>query len=320
MNEIQSARTADTIGAEIRHITYQAKCMTLLYGVEIGRRLKEAKKLVPYGAFGDWLKAETEFSHATATRFMKLFDEYGGELFAANAEFSTLQKVSVSNALRLLALPADEREEFAKENDVERKSARELDELIKQRDEALAEANEERMRALALEEKAKEAEGGVAEAIEQIQKLNAENKELRERPIDVAVAVDEEAIAQAAADAKAKADAEWSERLKAVRKDKELAQGDAEKLRDQVSKLKKEIARVQNEPAVDVAPYEQKIQTLEKQLALSDAAVTTFKVLFADWQTAFNRMLEALQATPEESRQKLNAAAKAVLDGQVGRL
>ena len=65
MNEIQTARTAATVGAEIRHITYQAKCMTLLYGVEIGRRLKEAKELVPYGSFGDWLKAETEFFHLT---------------------------------------------------------------------------------------------------------------------------------------------------------------------------------------------------------------------------------------------------------------
>lgn len=320
MNEIQSARTVDTIGAEIRHITYQAKCMTLLYGVEIGRRLKEAKTLIPYGAFGDWLKAETEFSHATATRFMKLFDEYGGKLLDAGEEFATLQKVSVSNALRLLALPAEEREEFAKENDVEHKSTRELDELIKQRDEALARANEEQQRSLALEAKAKEAEGDVAAAIEQIQKLNAENKELRERPIDVAVVIDEEAVAQAAADAKAKAEAEWRKQLETAQKDKEFAQGDAEKLRDQVSELKKEIARAQNKSAMDVAPYEQKIQALEKQLAMSDVAVTTFKVLFTDWQTAFNRMLEALQATPEESRQKLNAAAKAVLDGQVGRL
>ena len=60
MNEIQIQRTPDIIGAEIRGLTQQAKTMTLWFGIEIGRRLTEA----------------TEFSQPSASRLMRLYDEY----------------------------------------------------------------------------------------------------------------------------------------------------------------------------------------------------------------------------------------------------
>ena len=139
MNDIQTQRTPDVIGAEIRGLTQQAKSMTLWFGIEIGRRLTEAKALLEHGQWLPYLKEQTEFSQPSASRLMRLYDEYGAKqtsLFGAELNYSTLNNLSISNALRLLAVPEDEREEFALEHDVEHMSARELDELIKQRDEA----------------------------------------------------------------------------------------------------------------------------------------------------------------------------------------
>ena len=109
-------RTPQRIGEEIRSLTYQAKCMTVYFGVEIGRRLVEAKELVGHGGWGNFVQNETEFSQATASRFMKVFEAYGADqigIFGAEAKSSTLQNLSISNALRLLAVPEEERENFA---------------------------------------------------------------------------------------------------------------------------------------------------------------------------------------------------------------
>lgn len=131
MNEL--TRTPETVGAEIRGLTAQAKQMTLWFGIEIGRRLCEVKEMIGHGEWLPYLKAQTEFSQSTASRFMTLYREYGAQqqtLFGAESNYPTLNNLSISNALRLLALPENERESFAEEHDVEHMSARELDELI----------------------------------------------------------------------------------------------------------------------------------------------------------------------------------------------
>lgn len=164
MNEITIKRTTQVIGAEIRSLTTQARTITLWYGIEIGRRLTEAKELCAHGEWMEFLKTETEFSQPTASRFMKLFGEYGadqGSLFGAESKYSTLNNLSVSNALRLLALPEEERESFAREHDAEHLTVKEMEELVRQRTEEL-EARER-------------------EALESVQKLRAENEDLKLR-------------------------------------------------------------------------------------------------------------------------------------------
>ena len=134
MNEL--TRTPETVGAEIRGLTAQAKQMTLWFGIEIGRRLCEVKEMIGHGEWLPYLKAQTEFSQSTASRFMTLYREYGAQqqtLFGAESNYPTLNNLSISNALRLLALPENERESFAEEHDVEHMSARELEELIQEK-------------------------------------------------------------------------------------------------------------------------------------------------------------------------------------------
>lgn len=329
MNEIRTQRTPDIIGAEIRGLTQQAKTMTLWFGIEIGRRLTEAKALLEHGQWLPYLKEQTEFSQPSASRLMRLYDEYGAKqtsLFGAELNYSTLNNLSISNALRLLAVPEDEREEFALEHDVEHMSARELDELIKQRDEA-------EQRAARAEEQVQQAADGAAKADEQYQKAkqelhllreklgNAEAQkaaaekelsELRDRPVEVAVEVDEKAVEEAVTAARAKNDAEWAEKMTKVKNELSEAGLKAEKLK---AKIKKAEERAEEKAA--------ELERLKKSQTLNDPNTAVFKQIFEQVQEDFNKLhgsLLKVRASDPDTAQKLTAAVRALVDKMQGAL
>lgn len=329
MNEIQTQRTPDIIGAEIRGLTQQAKTMTLWFGIEIGRRLTEAKEMLEHGQWLAYLKEQTEFSRSSAGRLMTLYKEYGAaqtSLFGAEANYPTLNNLSISNALRLLAVPEDEREEFAAEHDVEHMSARELDELIKQRDEA-------EQRAAKAEEQVQQAADGAAKADEQYQKAkqelhllrekleNAEAQksaaekelsELRERPVEVAVEVDEKAVEEAVTAARAKNDAEWAEKMAKVKNELSEAGLKAEKLKAKIKKAEEKAAASAAE-----------LEKLKKSQTLSDPNTAVFKQIFEQVQEDFNKLhgsLLKVKASDPDTAEKLAAAVRALVDKMQGAL
>ena len=55
-------RTVETVTLEIRTLQHQAQGIILNYAIEIGRRLEEAKAMLPHGEWGAWLKRELDFS------------------------------------------------------------------------------------------------------------------------------------------------------------------------------------------------------------------------------------------------------------------
>ena len=329
MNDIQTQRTPDIIRAEIRGLTQQAKTMTLWFGIEIGRRLTEAKEMLEHGQWLPYLKEQTEFSRSSAGRLMTLYKEYGAaqtSLFGAESNYPTLNNLSISNALRLLAVPEDEREEFAAEHDVEHMSARELDELIKQRDEA-------EQRAARAEEQLKQADEGAAKADEQYQKAkqelhllrekleNAEAQksaaekelsELRERPVEVAVEVDEKAVEEAVTAARAKNDAEWAEKMAKVKNELSEAGLKAEKLKAKIKKAEEKAAASAAE-----------LEKLKKSQTLSDPNTAVFKQIFEQVQEDFNKLhgsLLKVRASDPDTAEKLTAAVRALVDKMQGAL
>ena len=186
---LQSERDISIVTSEIKSICQSMKTLAVMYAVEIGRRLKEAKSMLPHGEWGTWLKNEVEFSQSTANNFMKIFDEYGSSqitIFGAIPNSQTLGNLPYSKALKLIAIPENEREEFVKEHNIENISTREMDKLIKERDEALkrAEASAEiegklnkALQDLESAEKAsQDAEEIKKKAEQEIQELNAELK------------------------------------------------------------------------------------------------------------------------------------------------
>lgn len=329
MNDIQTQRTPDIIGAEIRGLTQQAKTMTVWFGIEIGRRLTEAKEMLEHGQWLAYLKEQTEFSRSSAGRLMTLYKKYGAaqtSLFGAESNYPTLNNLSISNALRLLAVPEDEREEFAAEHDVEHMSARELDELIKQRDEA-------EQRAARAEEQVQQAADGAAKADEQYQKAkqelhllreklgNAEAQkaaaekelsELRDRPVEVAVEVDEKAVEEAVTLARAKNDAEWAEKMTKVKNELSEAGLKAEKLK---AKIKKAEERAEEKAA--------ELERLKKSQTLNDPNTAVFKQIFEQVQEDFNKLQGSLlkvRASDPDTAQKLTAAVRALVDKMQGAL
>lgn len=295
-----------------------------------------------HGEWGDWLKREFEFSQSTASRLMQLFREYGadqGSLFGAEAKYATLQNISVSNALRLIAIPDEEREEFAAEHDIEHKSAREVDELIRQRQEAdaraaaaekaLADADEGHALAMAeLDERlhtaqqaerdaksiAETANARVKALAAERDKTAAELEELRSRPIEVAVQVDEDAVKKAAEEAKAEAEQKAKAKLEKLEKKLTAATQELEAYKDGDNKeLEQSHARV---AALEKELAEER-ERARKAAELQDADVSAFGVHFANVQRDFNDLLVALnkvRAAAPETGEKLTSAVRALVE------
>lgn len=125
MNELTEKRSIDTITAEIQIYKQQAGVAIL----EIGKRLIEAKEQLGHGEWLPWLKEKVDFSEANAQRFMQLARNYENP--------ATLRDLGPSKALALLAVPAEEREEFAEAVHAEEISVRELKAKIQERDEII---------------------------------------------------------------------------------------------------------------------------------------------------------------------------------------
>lgn len=322
MNEIQIQRTPDIIGAEIRGLTQQAKHMTLWYGIEIGRRLTEAKAMLDHGHWLPYIKEQTEFSPSSASRLMRLFEEYGDKqasLFGAELNCATLKNLSISNALRLLAVPEEEREEFAEKHDVEHMSARELDELIKQRDAATESAAEAESKLRTAEAAAKKAHDDAEALADELAAAEAKRKEaeaelaeLQARPVPVAIEVDKKAVDEAVRAARAKNDAEWAEKMAKVKNDLAEAELTAEKL------------KVKNKKAEErAAAASAALEEAKKAQSLADPNTAVFKQIFEQVQEDFNKLhgsLLKVKASDPDTANKLTAAVRALVDKMQGAL
>lgn len=96
--------------------------------VIIGQDLIEAKSKMEHGLWGTWLEERVNFSQSTAENYMKIAEQVGGDSMLLNLPYTKI--------LALLAVPAEEREEFAEANNVEDKSVAQIKQLIRERDEA----------------------------------------------------------------------------------------------------------------------------------------------------------------------------------------
>lgn len=333
MESGKPARTLEQVTQEIRYLDSQAKRLVLGHAIEIGRRLTEAKAMVPYGGWGEYIEKELEYSQSTAQNFMRIFDEYGAaqqSLFGPVAESETLGKLSYTKALKLLAVPREEREEFAREVNAEHLSTRELEQAIRERDEARKRAEEAEKAAKELDRDLEQSQEAVFARDKTLQErdgkifdLEKELDDLRSRTVDVAVQEpDPEEIERRAKEmaqaaqvkaeqdavaAIAKAKQEAKDKLK---KAEEKAKAEREKLEAQ---LKAAEEKLTSAGATDRAEAEQlraTVESLKKQLAMSGQEITAFRLRFTAWQEAYRAMREALGNVPEENRSSMEAAVR----------
>ena len=179
-------RTPAMIAGEINLIKDQVRSTALSASVEIGKRLAEAKTMVPDGEWTRWLQENVDYSTRTAQNLMALAAEY------AAGRGKTLDALSYTKAVMLLSLPAEEREEFAAEHDVEGMSSRELQktisELKKQNsdmqltmDQLIADQKKNRAEQDKMKAAVQQAKTAGQDAVESARALRAELKEAQEK-------------------------------------------------------------------------------------------------------------------------------------------
>lgn len=252
----------------------------------IGQRLIEAKAMLPHGEWLPWLTEQVEFSERTARNFMRLAREWTNR--------QALADLGAAKALTLLALPPEERERFMEETHVvdgEEKAivdmtSRELEKAVKERDEALHAAEEARAAAetadqsrakmeadmTALKKLHQAAQAAEAQAREDLAKAQAELKALRERPVEVAVEVDQKALEETRREAVAQMQAKVDKAAEARKKAEEQRKKAEEELA---------VARQQLEAA----------RQTERQAVISgDKDLALFELLFSQGNEAVNKL------------------------------
>lgn len=274
------------------------------------------RQMLPYGSWGEYIKTELDYSQSTAQTFMRLFDEYGSKqtsLFG-DPESQTFGNLPYTHALKLLALPEEEREPFVQEHHVEGLSSRELDKIIKERDEALKKAEAAESDVQAAKDTALAAQDNVA---------NLQKKlELAERNRDAAR--DE---LQKAGDAKAKAEEaakKAKDQLKELKANPEIPSSVMDEIRKKEieaakaaaeKELAEKLAKVEAAEKKAASAIEQ-AEVLKKQLALSDPDTAVFKTYFSGIQEDLNRLygvMLKIKASDTEKAAKLSEAVLTLL-------
>lgn len=324
MNELAQTKKDPTILAvEIRSLQQQARIVVMSYAVEIGRRLCEAKAVVPHGEWTSWLEEKVQFSQSTAQNYMKMYERFGSEQVSLfdNGKSETIMNLPYTKALKLLAVPEEEMDDFMSENDVENMSVRELEQAIKDRDAAKAELEKAAEAVLKSEEKAREAR---AEA----ENLRKQLTELENKPVEVAV---EAPTPEMLEEIRAQEEKKYTEerdklqkKLDAAEKKLKKAEEEAESLKhDKLTieekakqELREEIDKAQQEKMASEAAKneaEARAKELERKLKLSDNSTAVFQVYFQAVQEDINRMAGLIKKAEPEQAGKFKAALKALL-------
>lgn len=328
MNELQTHRTLDMVAAEIR--TFTASMLNNI--IEIGRRMVEAKEMLPYGDFGKWIQENTGYSASTANNFMRIYTEYGaaqGSLFGGETECQTFGKLSYTKALALLALPAGEREAFVESHDVDAMSTRQLQKAIRERDAALQEAEGSALRIQELEEARDKIAEAYRAAEQEKGQLRDRLRELEEKgaepaaadPAEIEAAVDAALADQAKENARQMQELQEKLRSATIQEDelqKKLAKAKAD-LAEAKQKAKNAKAEVEAKyrSAADAAKAEAEgakleAEQLRKKLAMSEPATAEFKAHFATAQAEIAACRRIAEDAPPEVREKLQAAMVAL--------
>lgn len=302
-------RDINIVTAEIRTITITVKKIMLATAIELGRRLVEAKEMLPHGEWGDWLKREVDFSQSTANNLMKIYREYGSaqESLFGEANSQMFENLTYSQAILLLKVPEDEREEFVQANDVENLSTKELEQAIKAKQEA-------EKQAASAAESLKKAEEAAAEA-EQTAKSAEQRAAKAESEKEKAVNALEEEMK-----AKAKVKAE----LDNLKANPEIPAETLEKISSEA--LDKAAAEYERklEKAQRVAEgAAEQARVLRKELAVANPEVAAFNVYFKQLQEDLGKLsssLAKIRGMNPETADKLTAGAKGVIEQLISNL
>lgn len=309
--EQKDAEREQTLVSEINLITEQTKQALLTGTIEIGKRLTEAKCLVRHGEWGNWLAERVNYSQRSANNFMKIYKEYGVTGLAAKSQ--SIANLSVTQAVAMFDLPAEERERFAEQNEADKMSIRQLKaEVAKAKEELEAEKSSTKE---ALEQCKKNHEAELAHykqmtqsAVSKREEIEAQLKAERKHLEELSASQDEKAKEQVeAAIAEQKAelvrtteevDALQAELVKLNGKHKEELEA---VLKEQHRKLESELKAKDEEIAGSKKRLEEALTQSTKELSATKKSLDTEKSKNAEMATlgkatyAMDQMLKSYE-------------------------
>ena len=334
--QTDKTRTPEQIGAEIRMYVNTGRWITTLCGIEIGRRLVEAKELLPHGEWLPWLQRETEFSERSAQDYMRVFKDYSATqlgLFGPETNTQTFADLPISKALALLSVPESDREAFAKEVDAEHISVRELKQAIKERDEALAREKAAMQDLAGVQAEAEKMQHAIdtlsgdrddldrlrAEAEKKLEEAQKQITELENRPVEVAVETvrDEEAIAAAAKEAKEKAEAAAKKKIADLEKKLNKAENERAEAVEKAESAGKDAEKKLKEATAAAEKIKADLEEARKQLKASDSDITAFGIRYTTMQNEFGYMIteyRKVAARDRETGDKLHEAVRQLIE------
>lgn len=332
---VEVERPLDKIEYEIKELTKQAQTAAVYYAINIGGRLLEAKSQVPHGEWENWLTERVNYSQRTAETYIQVYKEYGNvqEGFFGTSNPAAFESLSFTKLVTLLAIPAEDREEFAKDIDAENISVRELKEEIKkaqaERDKALQEAKEAEDKYSQWEDEETERQDKLREAAEakqtEIDELKAKILEL-ENPTDESCVDDTDSddndLATLRAEIEAEQKAKFQKKLDKLEKDKEKLIKDADDLKAKIDAAKQTEADLE-QARKDKAAAEVALADTQKKLALSaNPAMQSldfyFKQVQADIQQLKNSLVKLKESDPEQYAKFAPVLTKTLSDAVAG--
>lgn len=313
-----TGRTQAEIEQSIRAKTDNLQRILVVGVCDIGLDLTDLKAKCPHGEWGAALR-RLGYSSSTANNFMRMYEAYGTQQVSlfGGGNCQTFGNLEYSKALALLAVPAEEREQFAEEVDAEHISVRKLKEEIKARE---AERDEARNQAAGWQLKAAQAKEEAEQRQEAAEQKEAENarlaarvQELESRPVEVATV-----------------DASQEQLQEAEKRGHEQAMRDAAMEQERVNKkhqqaeesLKKqnqELAQALEAARTEADQYQGTNAELMVQLEAAkksqptQAPLVRCKLLFEQLQTTINSMVELLPQVDEVNQAKLRKGLPGVL-------
>lgn len=309
-------RTIDVVAAEINMIKSTTADIINRSVFEIGKRLCEAKVLIGHGNWGAWLQENVDYSETTARSMMRIYQEMGGEqidLITGEAPIDVFESLNMSQMVALFPLKPEERVAFVKENDVQDKSVRQIEELVRQVKDAEAKAAQERedknkkiMEARAAELEAGKLQRALDDKQAEVDRLSSEIEALKAAPVQPSI--DE---LQPDAGLENVDHNPWQDQIDALSAQLAEAKKDVEDARAEVAKEKEKAAKAKDEATAEAkAVFEHKFNPVAQAV---NGALRQIGIQLED----IGMSLDEMNKTDKDGARVLANKAKAALQAMI---
>lgn len=272
-------------------------CESILYMAQDLKRMNTEKlyEAGGFASFEEYAEKAVGLKKSQAYKYISAYDSLGEEFFHSNG------KLGITKMNLLAGLTEDERTALQEQTDVESATIRELKEQIAQ---LRGELDEKEQRIGELEwNAAAEQLTAPDESAEKIAEAEKRAKESQEYGRKMAARADE--YAGKLLTMERKLDRLTAEKAKL---EKRLQERPKETVENPETAAERDKARA------ELAAKESEIEELRKSLSVaSDAALTSFKVKFEDFQSLLESLLGILEELSEPNKGKCRAALESVI-------